>query len=933
MKSGRCQLLLVCACLLCWATTVRAQVAVHGKITGVITDAGGAALPGATVMVEGATLMGKREGGTLENGAYLFEALPPGAYDLTVSMRGFKTALHKGIVVSAGFTATVNLALEIGALETTVTVSGAPPVVDVKGVSHATSFDLSLLQDIPSGRDTWSTVAQAPGATLTTYDVGGSESYQQANMSIHGSRSGQHVYAVNGLNMNWPGGGGGATAFYFDHDSLGEFQVVSDHAPAEVGVGGTYMNNVIRSGGNRIHGSAAGYYTTRALNSDNIPGDLRSQGILVGLPINMLRDTTANAGGPFMKDRFWWFGSYRRYDINESVLSVRRRTGGNVADINHQTDTTLRLDYALTPKNKLNFNWLYNSQNRFFRRSTAFEFVDDQAAARQIEPAYILTGQWVTFPTTKLSIDSRIGYMHILFPLSYQPTVKPDDLSIADMTLSTLTGAAQNSFLNPAQHWQVASTASYFAGASKSGTHNFRAGFEWGTFRNGNWFDANGAINVFFNNNAPLRVDLLNVPVRANSITHQSAIFLQDAWTLGRVTINAGLRYDRFIGFNPEQQSPAGIYFPERSFQRTADLIAWNDLSPRLGVAIDLFGKGRGVLRGSFSRFYLVEGTRLAEAVNPNNLGGESRVWTDPNGDRIPQPAEFGAVIGRFGGIVSRIDPDLQRPYSDQVGVSYEQQIYRDLRVGVHYFYRVHKQLISRRNMAVPRDQYTPVQTTNPLTNQPMTIFNQSAATVGRADFLYTNIEELDDNAYHGVEFTAVKRMSARWQLLAGLTIQRNKGLFDRGLGDDFNNPNLDINRADNYLDLDATYVAKLAGTYEFPFGITASLNYRHFTGQPVLPTNVFRNSPTTPLNQNMVTVALLTRGELRFDSVDLVDVRFGKIFKYSESLRIEPLVDIFNLGNGNAVTGMVTAFGPAFQRPSRILNPRLVRFGLKISF
>src|SRR5262245_16217459 len=114
MKLRPCQLLLVCACLLCWATTVCAQVAVHGKITGVITDAGGAAGPGGMVMVSGVSLMGRREVGTIEIGAYLFEALPPGAYDLTVSMRGFKTALHKGIVVSAGFTATVNIALEVG---------------------------------------------------------------------------------------------------------------------------------------------------------------------------------------------------------------------------------------------------------------------------------------------------------------------------------------------------------------------------------------------------------------------------------------------------------------------------------------------------------------------------------------------------------------------------------------------------------------------------------------------------------------------------------------------------------------------------------------------------------------------------------------------------------------------------------------------------
>lgn len=922
------------SCYILWLTTTAvAQVAVHGKITGIVSDTTGGVIPGVIVTAESPNLMGKREVTTLDNGAYLFEALPPGSYDLTFHLSGFKTALRKGIVVSAGFTATVNVSLEVGAVAETVTVLGGSPAVDVTAVSTTTSFDIPLLQEIPSGRDPWSTVAQAPGSTLTTYDVGGSESYQQASMSLHGSKPGQHVYAVNGLNMNWPGGSGGATAFYFDHDALSEFQLFSDHAPAEVGVGGSYMNMVIRSGGNEVHGSLAGYYTTRALNSDNIPTSLRDQGILVGLPINMARDTTANAGGPFLRDRLWWFASYRRYDINESVLSVRRRTGGNVADINHQTNGTARLDYSLTPKNKLNFNWLYNSQNRFFRRSTAFEFVDDQAAWRQIEPAYILMGQWVAFPTKNLSVDSRLGYMHLLFPLGYQPTVRPNDLSVADLTLSTLTGAAQNNFLNPAQHWEVASAASYFLGTSSFGTHNVRVGYEWGTYRNGNWFDANGAINVFFNNNVPLRVDLLNVPVRAKSITHQSALFFQDAWTIRRMTINFGLRYDRFIAFNPQQRSPSGIYFPERIFPRSADLITWNDVSPRVGVAFDIFGRGNAVIKASFSRFYLIEGTRLVEAVNPNNLGGERRIWTNPSGDRIPRPSEFGPVIGRFGGIVSRIDPNLKHPYSDQVGVGYEHQIYRDLRLGAQYFFRKHKRLISRRNLAVPRDQYTPVQATNPLTGQPITLFSQNAAAVGRADFLITNIPALDDNAYHGVEITGTKRMSDRWQLLTGLTIQRYKGTFDLGLGDDFNDPNLEINRANSYLDLDSTYVGKIVATYEFPYGITASLNYRHFTGQPILPTNVFRNSPGLPLNQGFVNVALLRRGQLRLDSVDQVDVRVGKIFRYREAVRIETLVDIFNLGNANPVTSMVTSFGPVFRRPSKILNPRLARFGVRINF
>src|SRR5207302_4837655 len=134
------------------------------------------------------------------------------------------------------FNATFNIALTVGEVRETVEVSGEAPIVDVRSNATPSTFDQTLLQDIPSGRDPWSTVAQAPGTLSSNYDVGGNQSFQQAVMQVHGSKPGEQVYSFDGVRLNWPGSSGGCIAVYVNHDSLQACQVVTDSAPAEVGV-------------------------------------------------------------------------------------------------------------------------------------------------------------------------------------------------------------------------------------------------------------------------------------------------------------------------------------------------------------------------------------------------------------------------------------------------------------------------------------------------------------------------------------------------------------------------------------------------------------------------------------------------------------------------------------------------------------------------
>jgi len=434
---------------------------------------------------------------TQEDGSYLFDLLPPGTYELAAAAPGFNTSTQTGIVLTAGFTATVNSRLKVGDVSEVVKVEGEP-VIDLQNNETSTTFDQNLLQEIPSGRDPWSTVAQMPGSTLSTFDVAGNNSYQQSTMQVHGSTPAEQIYSYNGLDLNWPGANGGYTQFYTNHDSFDEFQVVADNAPASVPIGGVYMNMVTKSGSNQLHGQAVFYYLTAGVQAGVKFPNYNGKPVTSGSPFDMTKDISASLGGALIKDRWWLFGSYRRYDLRQRILSVTDQAGNPVVDVNHQTNTDLRSDFQVNSKNKFSFIWMYNEQNRFFRRDGNYSFVTQQASWKQIEPAYILQGLWTSQVTNSLLLDFRVGWNKIVFPLSYQSGVTPTTLNVQDIATSTETGAAPYQFANPAWVLKWSAGGSWYKG-NFHGTHNIQFGFEWGRSYNSYIYNVNQGINVIFN--------------------------------------------------------------------------------------------------------------------------------------------------------------------------------------------------------------------------------------------------------------------------------------------------------------------------------------------------------------------------------------------------------------------------------------------------
>src|SRR5688572_6072188 len=270
--------------------TAQAQVTT-GSITGTVTDASGAVLPGVSITLSGDRLIGGPQTQVSdESGTYRFDRLVPGSYNVKFELQGFRTVDRPDVRISAAFVATINGKMEVGSVSETITVTGESPTVDVRSNLQQTVMDQEILEGVPTGRDPWSVAKLIPGVQVGTYDVGGTRSIQQSALSAHGSNTSDVTYNIDGAAVNWPGGGGGATMLYYDQGMFEEVNYQTSAIPAEVMAGGLSINMVTKESGNRWRGNARYYYANESLQSDNTDvADLQRFNFL-GNPTNRLYD-------------------------------------------------------------------------------------------------------------------------------------------------------------------------------------------------------------------------------------------------------------------------------------------------------------------------------------------------------------------------------------------------------------------------------------------------------------------------------------------------------------------------------------------------------------------------------------------------------------------------------------------------------------------
>ncbi|MGH9334340.1 MAG: carboxypeptidase regulatory-like domain-containing protein, partial [Vicinamibacteria bacterium] len=326
--SGRFWTCLVVALAVAGSTAGAQEL--RGRIDGVVTDNTGGVLPGVTVTASGPALIQPQVTITGSDGSYRFPALATGVYTLVFELSGFQTVRREELRVGLATTITINTQMPLAGVEETLTITGESPVVDVKNTNIGTSFTKELMQDIPNARDIWAAMAQAPGFQMTSYDVGGSHTGTQTGYSTYGF-AGQNKTLLEGINVTE---GQDANAGYFDFGSFEEFSVGGAGNMGEQTGPGAFLNLTVKSGGDAFTASVYYDYENSDTVGDNVPDEFATgggvkdgfkspaDGLSAGNPITKQYDLNVNGGGPIVKGKAWFFGSYRDNNQYKVILGL-----------------------------------------------------------------------------------------------------------------------------------------------------------------------------------------------------------------------------------------------------------------------------------------------------------------------------------------------------------------------------------------------------------------------------------------------------------------------------------------------------------------------------------------------------------------------------------------------------------------------------------
>ncbi|MDP1570297.1 MAG: TonB-dependent receptor [Vicinamibacterales bacterium] len=912
-----------------------------GTLAGVVRDAQGGVLPGVTVTLSGEALIG---GGrvlvTGDAGTYQAAGLPPGTYNAVYELTGFNVSRRERIVVQVANVTRVDVTLSVGTLEETVTVSGASPVVDVSSTTTQTNISKDLAESIPTGRNPWVMAGLVPGVVTGRLDVGGTEGMQQYNIEAFGSANSQKSFSIDGLKTNWGGGDGGATMQYYGFEMYEEYNMQTASGTAESDVSGVYMNMVTKSGGNRFSSDHNFYFMNEALQGTNIDDTLRArlglapgaQSGAAGNPIDISYDWSSTLGGPIARDRAWFFGAMRWWRLDQFQIGATNPDGSQAIDDNRIRNFMGKVTWQAAANTRTSFMLNRNLKDRFHRREVPFS--EDKATVLQDQPAQNFVLQVNQVVGQRGVFDARVGRMWGEFPTRYQKEVGPNDIAIRDVVRQTQINAAIGQSVNPNHRYQANAGYSFFVDQMLGGSHDFKLGVQlswemmkYDRIRNGDYY-------LELRDGVPSRALLSNTPINSDHRLETWGAFVQDRWIVGRATINAGVRMDGVKGYLPAQSSPAGSFVGERSFpERDVFNYSFN-IMPRLGIAYDLGGRGRTALKAYWGRFYNQFGSQLVESSNQNALVNQGVAWNDLNGNLALDPGELGAFEGFPAGLFPTVDANSSRPYSDEFNVGLSHQVVDNLGVSVSYHRRAHRDGLGIVDQARTRDAYTPENRTYTDvdgSSQSITIYRLLPAFTTARDRVITNVPELK-STYNGVQFDINKRMSNRWQMLAGFTIQKHEGFDHSGTytGSDFSNPNVLINRDKGSVFTDLPWTFTLSGSYQLPYDFAISGKYTARAGDPLIRTFNFGGLTATQVSE---TVRVNQRGTDRTEDVTkFVDLRLSKRMR-SGARSLEATVDLFNVLNANHVLAQNTGIGSTWGRPSIVLAPRIIRFGLTARF
>jgi hypothetical protein len=954
MKVGR----KLFALLLVLGTAAAAHAQVQtGSILVKATDEQNAVMPGVNVTISSPVLVaGTMTGVTDAGGVLRFPSLVPGTYSVKLELSGFQTLLREGIVVQVGQTVPIDASLKVATLAETVTVAGVSPTVDTTSANVAVNLSEQLIQGTPGGRDIWALVeAKVPGLVMSRPDVGGTSGGLQGTFSARGTTSAQNTSFLNGVNVGDPAAIG-AAGFYYDFDAFDDIQVSTGSHDITVPTSGVFLNMITKTGGNKWNGSATGTWTGESVQGRNDTDPvLQRYGFRPnGNTSDFVSDVNLAAGGPLVQNRLRFFGSFRDWRVHQNVPVQNSQS---VLDQTNITSGLGNFTYQATQNHRLTGFYSrqrYSKPNRLLNNASV---TVPESTVDEEDMFDLAQGLWNAVLGKNFFVDARGGVNKILFPTYFNGG---DNQSSVDNATGIIYGNNANEVIRNRDRYQANATGQYYVDQALGGRHELKFGFDYSHAVTRNQThrvdDVQTTYTTASGSFVPQNVTLYATPQNDATALNVLALFAQDSFSINRLTVIGGVRFEQLEGYLPDQSSPesrfaaaniGGFSAQPRSYDEQRDIVKWNTAGPRASAVYDITGDGRTAAKASAGRYYYVlsTGGGGVSNVNRNANYSEQYGWNDANGDHKFQIGEqtgtpvVSAVVVN-GAIATSIDPDFSRPYTDEYSFGVDREVMPNTKLAVVYTYRREKNLQATMN---PDNPYASTLTSAVDPGIDGVVGTSDDSTYGfypRISAANRSIITNDRNvtqSYKGLEITITKRFTNRWQMLAGYT--RSKNRIDNVSVD--TSPNLLINANGNITaaaNADRPNQFKLTGMYLLPFyDVIVSGNFSSQQGPPI--TRQINRAVGFSTNQ---LINLEPLGNTRLDTLNKIDVRVGKLFRLPGERSFEATVDFDNLTNSNTVwqvrnrteaaafTDPTTGQRATLQQflsPAAILGPRTIVF------
>lgn len=949
--------MVLCASILLIPRTVRAQAA----IAGVVKDTTGAVMPGVTVEAASPALIEKTRSVVTDTaGQYKIVDLRPGTYQVSFTLVGFKTVRRSDLVLEGQFIASVNADLQIGAVEETITVAGSAPTVDVVNTAATFVVNREVLDSIPTpDRNTVSRALLIPGTTVTPFVLG------QFNLTSHGSAVSDFTIAIDGLRVNNLCGSGQYSGIYMNDASVQELTYSTGAESAEIQSSGIRVNSVPKDGGNKFSGSFFMHGRGSSLQADNRSDAVKAAGLAIaGTAFNY--QVNPSFGGPIAKDKAWFYFTYKYEDGKIYVPSAKFPDGSTAyRSLMGNYSAVGRLTVAASSKDKVRAYVERQFNGELFNGFNTYAVTTPAASSDGLGDGWVPQVKWTRAQSSRLLFDAGISYYTLPYEQRCTSLAGPRDLPHLDGLTGLLTGAC--GYLIPpyqstSDDYSTAASMSYV-----TGSHAMKFGMtdSWG--ENSRTFAPAANINTLITlGPTPFQVAVYNSPAKSiQNVNSDLGVYAQDTWTVKRITLNYGARFDHFNASLPAESAAASTWIAARDFPALENVPNWDDWSVRLAAAYDVFGTGKTAIKANAGKYVASQAAGFAQTFNAMSGATQTRTWNDADGNGTIFDAagniQTSEVIGgtsNFGQITARPDPSLARGYNWEYSAQLQHELMPRLSATVGFYHRDFYNLQVADNQNLTTSDWTelsvatPIDPRLPLSGQAIALYSLNAVKVGIATDNLVTYSTKNKTTYNGFEVSANLRRD-KFILFGGVTTDRlvttncdgsssTTGTSGR------DNPN-GLRFCDSILVTQGQpagvfrTTVKASAAYSFPYDIQLSGSFSSIPGPGVAAnytvTSAIAGRPIvgSTAGATSVVVNLVQPNSLFLETQNRLDMRVGKTFRV-KTAKVQGFADVFNLLNRGTVTSVNQTYGAvaatnAWYRPLTIMEGRYVRFGVQMSF